>query len=143
MTASNESRKILAEVYEACLEYRDVNRGRLGPLTHMQAYLGLKLELYAIGRCLFNPHKTDYPLHKAVFENNLPMISRLVNGQCEGIFHCQKNEIDPCGHTPLMLAVKLGYLDSVKVLCDLFACPKLRSYPSCNPTLLMLSPLCP
>lgn len=57
----------------------------------MQAYLGLKLELYAIGRCLFNPHKTDYPLHKAVFENNLPMISRLVNGQCDGIFHCQKN----------------------------------------------------
>lgn len=31
-----------------------------------------------------------------------------------------------------MLAVKLGLVDCVKVLCDLFACPKLKFFLNCS-----------
>ena len=34
--------------------------------------------------------------------------------------------LDPCGNTPLMLAVKLGNIDAVKILSDMYTCPKLR-----------------
>lgn len=71
-------------------------------------------------------------MHKAVFENNLPLISRLVKCQHEGTFFAEKNEIDAGGNTPLMLAVKLGNVDAVKVLTDLFTCPKMKSFPSCK-----------
>jgi hypothetical protein len=32
----------------------------------------------------------------------------------------------------LILAVKLGYVDTIKVLCDLFTCPKLKSFSNCK-----------
>lgn len=92
----------------------------------------LKVELFSRGRALFDPLRRDYPLHKAVFENNLPLISRLINGQQDGIFYQEKNEIDICGHTPLILAVKLLHVDTIKVLCDLFTCPKLKSLHNCK-----------
>lgn len=93
----------------------------------MNACFYLKLELFCRGRALFDSTKKDYPLHKAVFESNLPLISRLIKCQADGIFYQEKNEIDPCGHTPLILAVKLGKIDTIKVLCDLYCCPKLKS----------------
>lgn len=37
--------------------------------------------------------------------------------------------MDPCGNTPLTLAVKLGNIDAVKILSDMFTCPKLRPLP--------------
>lgn len=93
----------------------------------MNAYFYLKVELFARGRALYDGSKKIFPLHKAVFENNLPLISRLINGNSDGIFYQEKNEIDSCGHTPLILAIKLGHIDTIKVLCDLFTCPKLKS----------------
>jgi ankyrin repeat protein len=67
-----------------------------------------------------------FPLHKAVFENNLQMISRLVNCQQEGVIFVDKNEIDCCGNTALMLAIKLKNKDALKVLTDLFCSAKLN-----------------
>lgn len=43
-----------------------------------------------------------------------------------GIFYSEKNQLDPCGNTPLILAVKLGNIDAVKILTDMYTCPKLR-----------------
>jgi hypothetical protein len=61
------------------------------------------------------------------------MISRLIKGTNElNIFYAEKNEIDSCGNTPLMLAVKLGNIDAIKVLCDLFTCPKMKSFHNCK-----------
>lgn len=97
----------------------------------MMQYFYLKIRLYCKGRELFSSSKREFPLHKAVFENNLPLISRLINCYNDGIFFVNKNEIDSCGNTPLLLAVKLGYIDAVKVLSDLFACPKLKSLNNC------------
>ena len=77
---------------------------------------------------LYDCERTDFPLHQAVFENNLPLISRLITCKHDGIFFVDKNEIDMCGNTPLALAAKLGYADCIKILTDLFACPKLRSF---------------
>ena len=37
--------------------------------------------------------------------------------------------MDPCGNTPLILACKLGNVDAVKILSDMYTCPKLRSLP--------------
>jgi hypothetical protein len=50
----------------------------------------------------------------------------------EGVFYQEKNELDICGHTPLILGVKLGLLDTVKVLSNHYACPKMKSFPSCK-----------
>jgi hypothetical protein len=44
----------------------------------------------------------------------------------DGIFFTHKNSLDCCGNTPLMLAVKLGNIDAVKILSDMYTCPKLR-----------------
>jgi len=57
--------------------------------------------------------------------------------QRNGIFYQEKNEIDPCGNTPLMLAIKLDKIDCIKVLSDLHCCPKLRPFPN-SPTALEL-----
>ena len=46
--------------------------------------------------------------------------------EIEGVFYINKNMLDPCGNTPLMLAVKLGNIDAVKILSDMYTCPKLR-----------------
>ena len=94
----------------------------------MNTYFHLKLELFVRGRGLYDSAKKDFLLHKAVFENNLPLISRLIKGQHEGSFFAEKNELDPCGNTPLILAVKMSNVDVVKVLCDLFTCPKMKSF---------------
>jgi len=100
----------------------------------MSYYLYFKLTLYCKGRELYDSSRNDYPLHKAVFENNLPMISRLINCTHDGCFYVNKNELDPCGNSPLILAVKLGYIDAVKVLSDLFTCPKLKAISNCKKT---------
>jgi hypothetical protein len=57
------------------------------------------------------------------------MLSKLLKQEVEGVFYINKNSLDPCGNTPLMLAVKLGNLDAVKILSDVYTCPKLRSLP--------------
>jgi ankyrin repeat protein len=70
-----------------------------------------------------------YPLHQAIFDSNLRMLSKLLKQEIEGMFFINKNTLDPCGNTPLMLAIKLGNLDAVKILSDVYTCPKLRSLP--------------
>ena len=57
------------------------------------------------------------------------MLSKLLKNEVNGIFYSEKNQLDPCGNTPLMLAVKLGNIDAVKVLSDMYTCPKLRPLP--------------
>ena len=90
----------------------------------MTYYFYFNIALFIKGRELFDSTRKEYPLHKAVFENNLPLISRLINCVHDGVFYVNKNQLDPCGNTPLTLAVKLGYVDAVRVLSDLFTCPK-------------------
>ena len=58
---------------------------------------------------------------------------------------CRENELDSGGNTPLILAVKLGNVDAVKVLTDIFTCPKLKSFNNCNiilPITLLFSSMC-
>lgn len=111
------------------MKFREATR-KESNTSLLHAYFYLNIELYSRGRALYDSTKSEYPLHKAVFENNLPLISRLIKCQAEATFFSEKNEIDPRGHTPLILAVKLGRIDTIKVLCDLFACPKLKSLHS-------------
>lgn len=84
------------------------------------------LLLYCHGKGLFCTSKRNYSLHRAVFDGNLPMVSRLINCQCEGVLYCDKNELDSCGNTPLMLAIKLRNRDAVKILTDMFCSAKLN-----------------
>ena len=67
-----------------------------------------------------------YPIHSAIFQSDLRQLSRLLKLEVDGIFFLEKNQLDPCGNTPLMLAVKLGNIDAVKILSDVYTCPKLR-----------------
>ena len=57
---------------------------------------------------------------------NLSLVSKLLKQEVPGIFYSEKNQLDPCGNTPLLLAVKLGNIDAVKILTDMYTCPKLR-----------------
>ena len=98
----------------------------------MSFQLYFSLVLFCKGRELFHCSRQDYPLHQAVFENNLPMINRLIKCTHDGVFYVNKNELDCCGNSPLTLAVKLANMDAIKVLSDLFTCPKLKAIPSCN-----------
>ena len=61
-----------------------------------------------------------------MFDGNLPLISRLAKCLQDGVIYCDKNEIDMCGNTPLILAIKLKNLDAVKVLTDLYCSVKLN-----------------
>lgn len=70
-----------------------------------------------------------FPIHQAIFDSNLRNLSKLLKQEVDGSFLNHKNMLDPCGNTPLMLAVKLGNIDSVKVLSDMYTCPKLRPLP--------------
>ena len=65
-------------------------------------------------------------MHNAIFLSNLRELSRLLKLEVEGVFFNSKNQLDQCGNTPLMLAVKLGNIDAVKILSDMYVCPKLR-----------------
>ena len=67
-----------------------------------------------------------FPIHQAVFESNLRTLSKILKQEQEGVFYAEKNQLDACGNTPLMLAVKLGNIDAVKILSDMYTCPKLR-----------------
>jgi len=76
------------------------------------------------------PVETLYPVHQAIFNSNLRLLSKLLKQEIEGVFFTHKNAIDQCGNTPLMLAVKLGNVDAVKILSDLYTCPKMRPLPA-------------
>lgn len=121
---------MLQEVWETCQIFRATINVIPAPL--MNLYFKCKVEFFCRGRALYDSSKTEFPLHKAVFENNLPLISRIINCSHDGVFYVHRNELDSCGNTPLLLAVKLGYVDVVKVLCDLFTCPKLKSLSNCK-----------
>ena len=100
-------------------------------------YLGL--EITARGRQIYQPQSLEgnavtarktyselFPIHEAIFKSNLRELSKLLKLEIEGVFYTCKNQLDPCGNTPLMLAVKLGNIDAVKILSDMYTCPKLR-----------------
>ena len=123
--------QVLGEVWEAATLFRET-AAVVQPAALMHSYFQLKTELFCRGRALYDPAKREYPLHKAVFESNLPLVSRLIKCAHEGVFFAEKNELDAGGNTPLVLAVKLGNVDAVKVLTDLFTCPKLKSLSYCK-----------
>ena len=84
----------------------------------------LRLEIVSRGRYIYEP--AEYPIHEAIFQSNLRQLSKLLKLEVDGVFYTEKNQLDPCGNTPLMLAVKLGNIDAVKILSDMYTCPKLR-----------------
>lgn len=86
----------------------------------------LRLEIVSRGRYIFEGG--NYPLHNAIFTSDLRNLSKLLKLEAEGVFYSEKNQLDPCGNTPLMLAVKLGNIDAVKILSDMYTCPKLRPF---------------
>jgi hypothetical protein len=95
------------------------------PTPILVAYFCFKLGLFCRGK----DFGTGYMLHKAVFEGNLPLVSRLLNCQSDKFLYSERNQLDESGNTPLMLAVKLQNLDAVKVLTDSFASAKLNATP--------------
>ena len=105
------------------------------PAKIMTAYMTTKLLLHCRGRALFCSEKRHFPLHKAVFEGNLPLISRLITCKQDGILFVDKNEIDQCGNSALVLAIRLRNIDAVKILTDLYCSAKLNPFPQ------VLSPL--
>ena len=96
----------------------------------MIAHLATKLLFYCRGKAFYcsEPRKI-FSLHRAVFEGNLPMISRLITCKQEGTLFVDKNEIDQCGNSPLVLAIRLRNIDAVKILTDLYCSPKLNPFP--------------
>lgn len=95
----------------------------------MTAYLACKLLMHCRGKALFCSKQKAFTLHQAIFEGNLPLISRLVSCRQEGTLFVEKNEIDPCGNSPLVLAIRLKNIDTVKILTDLYCSAKLNPFP--------------
>ena len=63
--------------------------------------------------------KEEYELHQAVFENNLRLITKLLQPY-NNLFNIYSdvNECDINNNTPLLLAIKKNLIDAVQVLCD-------------------------
>ena len=57
------------------------------------------------------------------------MISRLISCKQDGTLFVDKNEIDQCGNSPLVLAIRLKNIDAVKILTDLYCSAKLNPFP--------------
>ena len=83
------------------------------PAKVMTAYLAFKLLLNCRGKALYSSAQTSFPLHKAIFEGKLASISRLIACREEGTLFVDKNEIDLCGNSPLVLAVRLRNIDAI------------------------------
>ena len=90
-------------------------------------YEQLKLFLYGISIPSFNPE--EYPLHKAIFEGNLPFIRRFCSKETNQDFYCSLEDQDPLGLSPLMYAIKINRIDAVLVLTECGSNPKLRGNP--------------
>lgn len=81
-----------------------------------------------------NKNINDFELHKAVYENNLRLISRILGSvnkkslNNDYYIYCDVNEPDVNNNTPLLLALKLNNADVVRVLCDHGADINLKIY---------------
>jgi ankyrin repeat domain-containing protein 13 len=80
-------------------------------------------------RCRGRTISRSNHLQRAVFENNLSLISRLLSTQQAGIFYIEKNELDARDNSALTLAVKLQNLDAIKILTDAYCSAKLSAAP--------------
>jgi hypothetical protein len=107
-------RRLLSILWGAIQEYRVCTRAPTQlnetPLCYSEfptpvlvAYFCFKLGLICRGK----DFGTGYMLHKAVFEGNLPLVSRILNCQSDKFIFAERNQLDESGNTPLMLAVKL------------------------------------
>ena len=96
-------------------------------LSQELLYENLKLFIYNIS--IPTSTSEEFPLHKAIFEGNLPIVRRLCSRETMQLFYCNPEEQDPLGLTPLMLAIKLNRKDAVLVLTECVCNPKLRANP--------------
>lgn len=119
-------RKICSEVWKCSASSRHKPNQKT-ELFNEDVYV--RLELYCSGLAVLSKNEQNFHLHRAVFENNLPVLRRVASLEQLGVFHASLNEIDAMGNTALMLAVRLRRLDAVLILCDLFADPKHRPLP--------------
>jgi hypothetical protein len=140
-------RKVLSafwlSIREIFFNLRLQNLKKLGSIdeTILKNNFYMRLEFSARGREIFEPVVLEqtisaqetcrdegglFPLHSAIFDSNLRKLSKALKQDIDGVFYTHKNLIDPCGNTPLMLAVKLANIDAVKILTDMYTCPKMR-----------------
>mmetsp|Transcript_7678 Transcript_7678/g.14492 ORF Transcript_7678/g.14492 Transcript_7678/m.14492 type:complete len:661 (+) Transcript_7678:6320-8302(+) len=71
-----------------------------------------------------------YPVHKAVFERDLVTLSHLCTGEDKYWIYVDLEMPDLLGNTPLMLAIKLDFLEEAIVLLDFGADPKYTPDPT-------------
>jgi hypothetical protein len=110
---------------------KDAQLNNQSSLTTIESFLKeleerINLSFYNIRKK--NYFEEDFELHKAVFDNNLRMIRKIIANETTSHFHCDINEVDPHGNTPLMLAIKLNNYDAINVLCDHDADIKHKSF---------------
>lgn len=67
---------------------------------------------------IYNSYEEDKYLHKAILSNNIKEVYKLCNDKNRLVLHCDINEIDIKGNTPLLLALKNKNYDICEVLCD-------------------------
>ncbi len=96
----------------------------------------MRLLSYSYGLAYVSGLEEDLQLHRAVFENNLPLVRRLCVGYVKGVLYTELNEIDLNGSSALMLAQQLKRNDALRVLCDHYCSSKYRPYPYCKAALL-------
>ena len=118
------NRKLFTEFYRFIRETRGIEPDNQNTQTVFE-----NLKLYIYGIIIPTKYLEDYPIHKAVYESNLPMIRRLCAREKSPAFCPRIEQSDPAGITPLMLAVMMGKKDAVVILANHGADPKHRSYP--------------
>ena len=118
-------RKLFSEIWKLI-------RNHPRPLDLQAQHFEMLFERYYLflyGISLPSAYAADYPLHKAIFESDLPLIRKLCTGSTSSNFYSHIEQADPLGITPLMLAVKLDRKDIVLILAEHGADPKHRCIP--------------
>ena len=85
------------------------------PLLAKEIESHLVFSLYNIS--YRNYESQDFPLHEAVFKNDLRKIRKICALE-ETDYYYDINEPDPNDNTPLMLAIKMNHHDAIRILCD-------------------------
>ena len=77
-----------------------------------------------IGYKICSADMEDYPLHKAVYENQISdLIELLYNSSSGNYFYLGLEDCDPLGNTPLTLAVKIQNIEAIVILLEYCADP--------------------
>ena len=94
--------------------YREKHLKKKSTVSTRSIWENLHLFLYGIE--FPTNYAEDYPIHNAIFENNIPLIRSFAKNRARGHFYYNINAADLAGVSPLLLSIILDRKVAFKIL---------------------------